>query len=75
VWLWREFKIKSAHVIDTQLKAESLHSLFTKYIPWPVITLEQKKAMQTSDWAKRPLSEEQLDYSCLDTYYLHFIAS
>lgn len=55
-----------------QLESHSLDSLMThvlKYDPYKSFGLN-KKEMQGSDWSKPMLTEDQLNYACIDVWHL-----
>jgi ribonuclease D len=75
-WLQRDFGMLCVNVFDTQiagkalgLKKLGLNYLWKKYCGF-VMPSEYKKKMQTSDWDKRPLTKEQLEYAALDSFFL-----
>jgi ribonuclease D len=72
VCLRRDFQFEFANVFDTMTAARTLG--------WPQVGLAailntqfgvtMDKKYQRSDWGRRPLSSEQLEYARLDTHYL-----
>jgi len=63
-------------IFDTMIAAKllgyekfSLAALVEKFF-----NIKLKKQGQKSNWAKRPLTESQLEYACYDTHYLKKIA-
>jgi len=82
-WMVRDFGIKMVSVFDTQefhkkfisSKELSLANFWALYCPGlATIDVSEKKEMQASNWAERPLRQEQLDYAANDTYFLLNIA-
>jgi len=72
--LKRDYGFAFKNIFDTHRAAAilgchylSLSTLIGQYLG---IDLEKKKKIQRSQWDKRPLSEEQLQYAVLDTAYL-----
>ena len=81
-WLIRDYGIKTISVYDTQQfhkkfisqKELSLAKMWERYaLGFDLIDIEEKKRLQTSNWAQRPLSQDQLDYAVNDTYFLWHI--
>lgn len=74
-----EIGIKQVNVEDTMLAAQELlphlpnHKLGTcmKYI----LGIDVDKSSQSSDWARRPLSDEQVTYAALDPEITYQLAS
>jgi len=70
--LFRDFKIEISSLFDTQIAAKLLGETQTGLSS----ILENKfgicleKKYQKSDWSRRPLSREMLQYAVQDTYYL-----
>ena len=82
-WLIRDFGIKVVNVYDTQefqkqfvsKKDLSLAKLWERYCEGTAqIKISEKKELQESNWAARPLRQDQLDYAANDTYFLWHIA-
>jgi ribonuclease D len=72
--LKRDYGFAFKNIFDTHRAAAilgchylSLSTLIGQYLG---IDLEKKKKIQRSQWDKRPLTEEQLQYAVLDTAYL-----
>lgn len=72
--LKRDYGFAFKNIFDTHRAAAilgchylSLSTLIGQHLG---IDLEKKKKIQRSQWDKRPLSEEQLQYAVLDTAYL-----
>jgi ribonuclease D len=72
--LKRDYGFTFKNIFDTHRAAAilgchylSLSTLIGQHLG---IDLEKKKKIQRSQWDKRPLSEEQLQYAVLDTAYL-----
>ncbi|EAN31122.2 3'-5' exonuclease family protein [Theileria parva strain Muguga] len=72
VWLQRDFNIFVVNLFDTReaakvlnLAEQSLAKLIQKYF-----NIKLNKRFQLSDWSKRPLDAEMLDYACCDSHYL-----
>jgi cation-transporting P-type ATPase D len=77
-WLFDEINICTNNIFDTQeaekiitnnKRREGLDDLLRKY-SLSMIEKSYKKYFQQSDWKKRPLSKEQLDYAAKDSFYL-----
>lgn len=77
-WIFEEYGIFTKNIFDTQEfysifseeeKKVGLNFLLKKYFEIN-LDKETKKNYQTSDWNKRPLEINQLQYSAIDTYYL-----
>jgi ribonuclease D len=72
ICLRRDFRFEFANIFDTMSAARTL--------AWPQVGLASildsrfgvtmNKKYQRSDWKRRPLTPEQLDYARLDTHYL-----
>ena len=79
-WLNRDYGIFVVNYFDVyyanlQLNKNgdvSLVELFKKYCNY-FIEKETKKKYQISDWRIRPLTQDQLDYACVDAHYLIFL--
>lgn len=78
-WLQRDFNMLCVNVFDTQLAAKSLkiqklglNSLWEKYCEVQMSS-ENKKKLQLSDWSSRPLSQEQIEYAALDSFFLIYL--
>ena len=81
-WIYEEFNIKTKNIFDTQemhqylikrksnsFYKKSLLDLLKIYLNI-VLSLENKKKYQKSNWFNRPLSKEQLNYASNDSIYL-----
>jgi len=75
--LFRDFKIEVSSLFDTQIAAKFLGITQTglSSILENRFAINLEKKFQKSDWSKRPLSAEMLQYAVLDTYYLIHLAS
>jgi hypothetical protein len=80
-WLQRDFGLRVINLYDTQvaarllgLSALSLNNLWEKYCDY-IMTKEEKRSMQMSDWSQRPLPKDMAAYAALDAYYLPYIQS
>ena len=78
-WLQRDFGILCVNVFDTQLAAKSvkmkklgLNALWEQYCEVQMSS-ETKKKLQLSDWSLRPLSQEQVEYAALDSFFLTYL--
>ncbi len=72
ICLWRDFGWKVNGIFDTMVAARALGwervglaAILSKHYSVPV-----NKKFQRADWAKRPLTDNQLFYAQLDTHYL-----
>ncbi|MCX8205637.1 MAG: HRDC domain-containing protein [Candidatus Micrarchaeota archaeon] len=70
--LKHQFKCRPANVFDTQIAAKllgkkelGLGALLKEYFH-----IEKVSKFQRSDWTKRPLTQEQIEYASKDTQYL-----
>ena len=77
IGLFRDFSIRCDGLFDTMLACRllglqnfGLASLLSERFDF-----ELDKRFQRSDWAKRPLSPEQINYARLDTHFLHRLAA
>ena len=77
-WIFEDYGIFLKNIFDTQEiymnltesnKKMGLNYLLNKYFEFNM-GKDTKKFFQTSDWNKRPLLKEQLNYAALDTFYL-----
>ncbi|MFT4541961.1 MAG: ribonuclease D [Planctomycetota bacterium] len=68
----REYGFEFASLFDTRVAAACLGSSTPGLasVLNEAFDVEVDKAMQRSDWAQRPLSDEQVRYARLDTHYL-----
>ncbi|CAD8151623.1 unnamed protein product [Paramecium octaurelia] len=80
LWLKRDFQITINNFFDIKEVADecklkggsSLIYLWKQYCDHQV-SKSYKTNMQTSDWAERPLTQEQLIYAAYDCYYLPYL--
>ncbi|CAK73059.1 unnamed protein product (macronuclear) [Paramecium tetraurelia] len=79
LWLKRDFQITIQNFFDIKEVADecklskiSLIFLWKQYCDHQV-SKSYKTNMQTSDWAERPLTQEQLIYAAYDCYYLPYL--
>ncbi|TFH36766.1 MAG: ribonuclease D [Anaerolineales bacterium] len=70
--LGRDFKYRLVNLFDTRMasrtlgwKKSGLGDLLDQ-----IFDVKADKRFQRANWGKRPLSDELLDYACLDTHYL-----
>jgi ribonuclease D len=70
--LKRGFGFKFAHVFDTMLAARILgyRRVGLAALLQEKFDVELDKHTQLTDWGRRPLTPEQLNYACLDSHYL-----
>ena len=70
--LWRDFGWRIEGLFDTMIAARSLgwKNLSLASILLNQYSIRIDKKFQLADWAKRPLTEDQLLYAQLDTHYL-----
>jgi len=74
--LFRDFNIEINSLFDTQIAARLLGIAQTSlsYSLESRFGISMEKKYQKSDWSKRPLSREMLQYAVKDTYYLIHLA-
>jgi len=70
--LFRDFKIEVISLFDTQIAARLLGITQTglSSILETRFGIHLEKKYQKSDWSRRPISREMLQYAVFDTYYL-----
>jgi ribonuclease D len=70
--LKRDFGFEFVRVFDTMLAARILgyRRVGLAALLTDKIGVELDKRTQLTDWGRRPLTAEQLDYACLDSHYL-----
>ena len=80
-WLKRDFSISVCNYFDVPIAALflnktidcSLANLIDTFCESGKMDRKKKKILQVSDWWKRPLTEEQINYAALDSHYLIFL--
>ncbi len=83
MWLQRDFAgMLCFNVFDTEYMAQRLKKFKSlgleklwKYYCGFIMATEQKKKFQTSDWTRRPLSVDRLNYAAVDPHYLVYLRS
>jgi cobalt/nickel-transporting P-type ATPase D len=77
-WIYDEYGLRLENVFDTQeayfhihknSKKPGLNDLLNQFYKLN-LTKETKTHFQKSNWKQRPLSEDQLKYAAMDSYYL-----
>ncbi|CEM35480.1 unnamed protein product [Vitrella brassicaformis CCMP3155] len=81
MWLQRDFALSVVNVFDTHQACRALSSGVSD-LPqlWSVfcdfhLNATAKKTMQCSDWSRRPLTDEQLQYARIDARFLPHLAA
>ena len=80
LWLLRDYGVFVVNYFDVHSASNfynckkdcSLVGLLKEYCNYTV-NKATKKGFQLSDWRKRPLTQEQLDYAALDAHYLIYL--
>jgi exosome complex exonuclease RRP6 len=77
LWLQRDFGLYVVNCFDTYLAAKELSfpGFSLAYLVSYYCGVKLDKTHQLSDWRRRPLPVEMMEYAKLDTHYLPFIFS
>jgi ribonuclease D len=72
VCLWRDFGIRVRNLFDTRVAMRTLGHTRTGLgnVLQDQFGVKVNKRWQRADWGQRPLSDELLNYACIDTHYL-----
>ena len=73
ITLQRDFSFRLTQIYDTQLAARILgrQGVGLANVLQEEFGVFSDKRMQRTDWGKRPLTRQQLNYAQIDTHYLH----